>query len=78
MLKSVIIGFLGVSVVLCLALAYRNAKPVCMDLVRLNGDLMCVYDLGDTQEDSADVIMVEKTTTLEPLTQGEWCATIKE
>jgi hypothetical protein len=60
MFKNIVIGFLVLSTVLSIGLAYRNAKPVCEDLQRAsNGDLICSFNLGDIPEDEADVIIVE-------------------
>lgn len=43
--------------------AYHNSKPICSDLraiqVEYSRHLECVYDLGDIQEDQADVIIVK-------------------
>lgn len=45
-------------------IALRNSKPICTDLraVQVNEytrTLECVYDLGDKQEDSVDVLIVK-------------------
>ncbi len=42
-----------------LFVAIRNSKPICTDLVRFGDSLTCVYDLGDIQEDEADVIIIK-------------------
>ena len=46
--------------------AIRNSRPVCNDLRarQLIGEsrtLECIYDLGDIQEDEADVIIINNT-----------------
>lgn len=45
-----------------LYVAIHNSKPICNDLraetVDYSRHLVCVYDLGDKQEDQVDVIIV--------------------
>lgn len=41
-----------------LFIAVRNAKPICNNLVRWQNDLVCIYNLGEIQEDEADFIKV--------------------
>lgn len=47
--------------------AIRNSRPVCNDLrarqlTEYSRTLECVYDLGDIQEDQADVIIIRSGT----------------
>lgn len=60
LLIVLLIGLAGFSTYV----AYRNSKPICHDLraVQVNSytrTLECVYDLGDKQEDSVDVLIVK-------------------
>lgn len=58
MIKNILIAILIALTAVCIALAWRNAKPICQDLQRQGDNLICVYDLGEIQEDEADVIIV--------------------
>lgn len=59
MLKNLLIVLLLVLTGFSTYVAYRNSKPICTDLIRFGDSLTCVYDLGDIQEDQADVIIVK-------------------
>jgi hypothetical protein len=56
--KNIIIVILLIMTGFSLFVAIRNCKPICNDLVRWQNDLVCTYNLGDIQEDKADVIIV--------------------
>ncbi len=59
MIKNILIVILIAITAVSVALAWRNAKPICDDLVRspYSDELVCEYGLGDIQEDEADVII---------------------
>ena len=59
MLKNITIVILATATVLALLLALHNARPICHDLFRekVNGDLICSYNLGPIAEDDADVLI---------------------
>jgi hypothetical protein len=59
MFKNLIIVILLGGLVLMSYVAIRNCKPICNDLVRWQDDLICTYNLGNVQEDKADVIIVK-------------------
>lgn len=61
MIKNIIITVLILITACSIALAYRNSKPICTDLIRnqYSDQLICEYGLGDIQEDEADVIIVD-------------------
>lgn len=58
MLKNLLIVILLMLTVFSTYVALRNSKPICNDLIRFNDSLTCIYDLGEIQEDQADVIIV--------------------
>ncbi len=57
MIKNILIVILIAITAVSVALAWRNAKPICEDLQRQGDNLICVYNLGKIQEDEADVII---------------------
>jgi hypothetical protein len=58
-MKNVLIGLLIWLSIVSIGLAVRNAKPICHDIMRNGEGLVCVYNLGDIQEDDADVIIAK-------------------
>ena len=59
MFKNILIIVLLICTGLSLFVAIRNCKPICNDLIRWQDELICTYNLGDIQEDQADVIIVK-------------------